>query len=163
MKICTAIASLLTTSVCLWADPDVAITALSYDGDRVLCQVEVTRLEDLAITEPAHAYLVVEAPTGKVWICNLGRITPQTESIGKVDYAPAEEFEAWDKVDIVLCPLEPGVDLSKMRHPKAYYDRPHHYDRLGKPYERGLGPFHDWEQRQAAQDASAQVDTRGVC
>jgi len=162
MKIRVAIANFLAASACLWADPDVSITALSYDGNRVLCHVEVTHLEDLAITECQHAYLVVEAPTGKTWICNLGRITPQTESIGKVDYAPAEEFHAWDKVDIVLCPLEPGDGFEPCAHrPAEKFRTPIPRPRPNKKFNFGSNPQHrgTWE----AQDASAQVDTRDHC
>lgn len=164
MKKFAALALACARMVC--ADPVVDLKALSYDGDRVLCEVDVTHLDDLQMVESERLYLVLSSPLGIACIVDMGRVTPQTTSVQKVTYLPAEEFESLNCSEVVLSPLQPhemDESWSKLRYPKQYYDRPHHYDRLGKPYERGLGPFDKWEQRQAAQDASASVDTSKVC
>ena len=163
MKLCNTIASLLALANCAWADPTFDWVALRAEGDRLFCQVEVRDLQDLGITENKLAYAVMPAQGEPKIIIPLGRISPQTVSTSTVVWVNRADFDSLTTVEIVLCDTTEEPSLSKMRYPKQYYDRPHHYDRLGKPYERGLGPFDDWEKRQAAQDASASVDTSKVC
>jgi hypothetical protein len=163
MKLCTTIASLLALANCAWADPTFDWVALRAEGDRLFCQVDVRDLQDLAITESKIAYAVLPAQSEPKIIIPLGKISPQTVSASTVVWVKKDDFYGLTTVEIVLCDSTEEPSLSKMRYPKQYYDHPHHYDRLGKPYERGLGPFNDWEKRQAAQDASAAVDASRIC
>ena len=167
-NVATWLVALTCCSALGWADPQIEWTCLrvSKDENKAFCSVWCTQLQDMKLEERQHAYAVFYVADEVSWIVYLGKIAPHTENIGTVCHAPWSQVEAWTKAEIVTCPIDDeGVacEMARLKTSKELFKRPYPNDRLGKCYERGLCPYDEWEQRQEAQDASLQINTRDHC
>lgn len=167
MKICTTIASLLALSTtCGWSDPNIEWTTLrvTQEENKAFCSVLCTRLTDMGLDERHDAYAVFYVDTHLSWIVYLGKVSPQTEHIGTVTYAPWSLVQEWNRAEIVICPLDEqnfAYEMASMKWDDRF-DRP-----IRKPRPKDTfnmkGPNPHWKGQAEAQDASAQVNTKDHC
>lgn len=167
MKICNLIAGFLSVSaIAGWSDPTVEWTTLRIDWNTndAFCAVQVHDLQDLQLTERAHAYATFYVGDTLSWMVYLGKISPQTEVVGTLTHAPWREVDAWDRAEIVICPLNEvcfgyenvaHVPAEKFRTPISRPKPKSHFNFSSpSPHQR-----EQWE----AQDARAEEPTTDMC
>lgn len=166
LNIKTWLVALTCCSALGWADPQIEWTCLrvSRDENKAFCSVWCTQLQDMKLEERQHAYAVFYVADELSWIVYLGKISPHTENIGTVCYAPWSQVEAWNKAEIVVCPIDDEGVASEMA--SLRWD-----DRFSRPIPKPRpketfnmqGPNPHWKGQSEAQDASLQVNTKDHC